>query len=78
MDDKGKQTSGEDLLKNSSLYREFLAEKEEILKLVKGYHPSTWSKWADRFANALGEVSPTTGNMEEQESSEKISLEKEE
>ena len=32
MDDKGKQTSGEDLLKNSSLYREFLAEKEEILK----------------------------------------------
>jgi hypothetical protein len=32
MDEKGKQTSGEDLLKNSSLYREFLAEKEEILK----------------------------------------------
>ncbi len=32
MDDKVKQTSGEDLLKNSSLYREFLAEKEEILK----------------------------------------------
>jgi hypothetical protein len=32
MDDKLKQTSGEDLLKNSSLYREFLAEKEEILK----------------------------------------------
>ena len=32
MDDKGKQPSGEDLLKSSSLYREFLAEKEEILK----------------------------------------------
>lgn len=32
MDEKGKQTSGEELLKNSSLYREFLAEKEEILK----------------------------------------------
>ncbi len=32
MDEKGKQPSGEDLLKNSSLYREFLAEKEEILK----------------------------------------------
>ncbi len=32
MDEKGKQPSGEDLLKSSSLYREFLAEKEEILK----------------------------------------------
>lgn len=32
MDDKGKQRSGDELLKNSSLYREFLAEKEEILK----------------------------------------------
>ncbi len=32
MDDQGKKPSGEDLLKSSSLYREFLAEKEEILK----------------------------------------------
>jgi len=32
MDEKAKETSGEDLLKHSSLYREFQAEKEEILK----------------------------------------------
>jgi hypothetical protein len=32
MDEKTKPSRGEDLLKSSSLYREFLAEKEEILK----------------------------------------------
>jgi hypothetical protein len=32
MDEKAKETSGEELLKHSSLYREFQAEKEEILK----------------------------------------------
>lgn len=29
---KGRNSSGEDLLKRSSLYREFLAEREEILR----------------------------------------------
>ena len=33
-------------------------DRDEILKLVQGYHPSTWASWADRFANALNEVSP--------------------
>ncbi|MDH2899395.1 MAG: winged helix-turn-helix transcriptional regulator [archaeon] len=33
-------------------------ETEEILKLVRGYHPSTLVSWADRFANAINEVSP--------------------
>ena len=33
-------------------------DRDEILKLVQGYHPSTWASWVDRFANALNEVSP--------------------
>jgi hypothetical protein len=32
MPDETKELSGSDLLKNSSLYREFMAEREEILK----------------------------------------------
>jgi hypothetical protein len=32
MSENTKELSGADLLKNSSLYREFLAEREEILK----------------------------------------------
>jgi len=32
MGEESKEISGSDLLKNSSLYREFLAEREEILK----------------------------------------------
>jgi len=32
MSEDTKQLSGADLLRNSSLYREFLAEREEILK----------------------------------------------
>jgi len=32
MSENTKELSGSDLLKNSSLYREFLAEREEILK----------------------------------------------
>lgn len=42
-------------------------DKEEILKLVKGYHPSTWASWADRFANAIGEVSSTTNQTKDEE-----------
>ncbi len=30
----------------------------EILNLVRNYHPGIWQSWADRFANALSEVSP--------------------
>ncbi|HOW68435.1 MAG TPA: DUF4032 domain-containing protein [Candidatus Paceibacterota bacterium] len=32
MNDQSSSSDGPDFLKNSSLYREFLAEKEEILK----------------------------------------------
>ena len=32
MSEDAKELSGADLLRNSSLYREFLAEREEILK----------------------------------------------
>ena len=32
MSEDTKKLSGDDLLKNSTLYREFLAEREEILK----------------------------------------------
>jgi hypothetical protein len=32
MSDEKNRVSGDDLLKNSSLYREFLAEREEILR----------------------------------------------
>ena len=32
MSENTKELSGSDLLKNSSLYRDFLAEREEILK----------------------------------------------
>jgi DNA-binding MarR family transcriptional regulator len=38
-------------------------DSEEILYLLKGYHPSTLLSWADRFANAMNEVSPD-GNPE--------------
>jgi predicted transcriptional regulator len=34
-------------------------DRNEILKLVQSYHPSVWARWADRFANALSEVSET-------------------
>lgn len=37
---------------------EVSGEKEEVLNLVRSYHPSIWESWADRFANALTEVAP--------------------
>lgn len=33
---------------------------EEILKLLQNYHPSVWETWADRFADALGELASPT------------------
>lgn len=29
---------------------------EEIIKLLKGYHPAIWERWADRLADALTDV----------------------
>jgi predicted transcriptional regulator len=33
------------------------ADRDEILRLVRSYHPSLWDKWADRLSNALNEIS---------------------
>lgn len=32
------------------------AEREEILNLVRNYHPNTFQLWVDRFANAIDAV----------------------
>lgn len=37
------------------------AETDEIMNLVREYHPSTWANWVDRLANALGEVTSVNG-----------------
>jgi DNA-binding transcriptional ArsR family regulator len=37
---------------------------KEILNLVRGYHPSVWANWVDRFANALTEVSAASSDNE--------------
>ncbi len=34
-------------------------DAKEILRLVQSYHPSIWERWADRFADALTEISST-------------------
>ena len=34
-------------------------DAQEILRLVQSYHPSIWERWADRFADALTEISST-------------------
>jgi len=31
-------------------------DSDEILKLLQNYHPSVWETWADRFADAIGEL----------------------
>jgi predicted transcriptional regulator len=33
------------------------ADADEILKLLKGYHPTVWEVWADRLADAMIDVS---------------------
>ncbi len=35
-------------------------QTDEILNLVRSYHPSIWERWADRFGNALNEVSQSS------------------
>jgi predicted transcriptional regulator len=50
------------------------ANSGEILKLLQNYHPSVWETWADRFADALGEItspSPTVDEKAKSESEEK-------
>lgn len=42
------------------------ANSDEVMKLLRSYHPSIWETWADRFANAIGEVA-SDGVEEEKE-----------
>jgi predicted transcriptional regulator len=32
-------------------------DSDEIITLLRSYHPSTWEKWADRIANVVNELS---------------------
>ncbi|MGC9084424.1 MAG: winged helix-turn-helix transcriptional regulator [Anaerolineae bacterium] len=32
------------------------ADRGEVLRLLKGYYPSIWSRWADRLADVLAEI----------------------
>ncbi|MHB8567674.1 MAG: winged helix-turn-helix transcriptional regulator [Nitrososphaerales archaeon] len=32
-------------------------DPDEVLRLLRGFHPSIWERWADRLANALTEAS---------------------
>ena len=43
---------------------EIKCDKDQVLHLLRGFHPTIWERWADRFANALS----TTANLEEQTS----------
>lgn len=39
-------------------------EAQEIIRLVRGYHPNVWASWADRFANAISELSRSSDSSE--------------
>ena len=45
----------------------------EILKLLQSYHPTIWEKWADRFANAVDEISSSKGQEPENNGEERLS-----
>ncbi|MDG6905898.1 MAG: winged helix-turn-helix transcriptional regulator [Nitrososphaerota archaeon] len=40
---------------------------DEVMNLLQSYHPSIWETWADRFANAIGEVASNERFEEEEE-----------
>ncbi|MDG7008299.1 MAG: winged helix-turn-helix transcriptional regulator [Nitrososphaerota archaeon] len=43
-----------------------VADRAEILRLLKVYHPGIWERLADRLADVLGEIgAPSEGNEEE-------------
>ena len=48
---------------------EVVSESAEIINLVQSYHPSSWQKWVDRFANVISEVSVTSERIQEREMS---------
>jgi DNA-binding transcriptional ArsR family regulator len=49
---------------------EIAGEKEQILRLVRGYHPNLWEKWADRLTIALNEISPEINTFDLEDSQE--------
>ncbi len=44
-----------------------IGDSNEILNLVQNFHPTTWQKWVDRFANVISEVSAPSGRIQEGE-----------
>jgi predicted transcriptional regulator len=36
---------------------EVMCDQKEVIRLLQGFHPTIWDRWADRFANAVAEVS---------------------
>ncbi len=46
---------------------EVIGDPTEIINLVRRYHPSSWQKWVDRFANAINEVSASSLGDEERD-----------
>jgi predicted transcriptional regulator len=42
------------------------ADAEEVLKLLKGYHPAVWETWADRLADVVGDVSSSSEEVPEE------------
>lgn len=42
-----------------------IADRAEILRLLKVYHPGIWERLADRLADVLAEVGESSGGVEE-------------
>jgi len=36
---------------------EVVCDQKEVIRLLQGFHPTVWDRWADRFANAVSEIS---------------------
>jgi predicted transcriptional regulator len=43
------------------------ADPEEVLRLLKGYHPAVWETWSDRLADAMEDVSTASEAVSEEE-----------
>ena len=41
----------------SSVKYEIVCDNKEVIRLLQGFHPTIWDRWADRFGNAVAEVS---------------------
>jgi len=41
---------------------EVVCDHKEVIKLLRGFHPTIWDRWADRFGDALSDVSSHEGD----------------